>query len=320
MAGELIDEIRELKQLFEDEIAAVGNYSMPSAPDTAVPIELESTEMNRAGSAPQAGMAGKPRQDRADDSRPKKGPPRKKQQSQDAPESTSAKTSPADGTTPNQPVNTNPGTMAAKVKSNIADKIPAGSVLHTMTTLKEVEDYVANTVLIPLDKERLNPVFGVGNPDADLMVIGEAPGADEDKKGEPFVGRAGQLLNKILAAIDFAREDVYIANILKSRPPKNRNPLPEEIEKHIPILHKQIDIINPRIILCVGKVAANNLLANNSSLGSMRGKLHDLSGVPVVVTYHPAALLRNPNWKAPTWEDVQFLRSEFDKMMSTTTS
>jgi DNA polymerase len=147
------------------------------------------------------------------------------------------------------------------------------------------------------------------------MVVGEAPGADEDEKGEPFVGRAGQLLNKILAAVDFAREDVYIANILKSRPPNNRNPQADEIEKHIPILHKQIELVGPKIILCVGKIAANALLGNSDSLGSMRGKLHDLSGTPVVVTYHPAALLRNPNWKKSTWEDVKFLRARHDELV-----
>ena len=198
----------------------------------------------------------------------------------------------------------------------ISAQIGNDSILHTFSTLEEVKEYVANTVLIPLDETRINPVFGVGNPSADLMVVGEAPGADEDQQGEPFVGRAGQLLNKILAAIDFSRDEVYIANILKSRPPKNRNPLPEEVAKHIPILYKQIELINPKIILCVGKVAANALLENNNSLSSMRGKAHDLYGTPVVVTYHPAALLRNPNWKKSTWEDVQFLMDCFNELTS----
>ncbi|NND72124.1 MAG: uracil-DNA glycosylase [Rhodothermales bacterium] len=196
----------------------------------------------------------------------------------------------------------------------ISAQIKEDSILHTFDTLARVEKYVAETVLIPLDETRINPVFGVGSANADLMVVGEAPGADEDQQGEPFVGRAGQLLNKILAAIDFSRDEVYIANILKSRPPKNRNPLPDEVESHIPILYKQIELVNPRMILCVGKVAANALLGNKDSLGSMRGKLHDLFGTPVVVTYHPAALLRNPNWKKSTWEDVQYLRDRFNEL------
>ena len=192
--------------------------------------------------------------------------------------------------------------------------IPEDSPLHEMTTLAEVEEYVRNTILIPLDETRINPVFGVGDPDSNLMVIGEAPGADEDKQGEPFVGRAGQLLTKILAAINFTREEIYIANILKSRPPNNRDPNPAEIAGHIPLLYKQIALIQPKVILCVGKTAGNNLLGNKSSLGALRGKFHDFHGTPVMVTYHPAALLRNPQWKRPTWEDVQLLRTKYDEL------
>ncbi len=197
----------------------------------------------------------------------------------------------------------------------IKSLIPADSPLHNMHALEEVATYVANTVLMPLDEGRLNPVFGVGNPESDLMVIGEAPGADEDRQGEPFVGRAGQLLNKILAAINFARGDVYIANILKSRPPNNRDPQPGEVAAHIPVLYKQITLIKPKIILCVGKTAGNNLLHRNGSLASLRGKFNDFYGIPVMVTYHPAALLRNPQWKRPTWEDVQLLRSKYDELV-----
>ncbi len=194
--------------------------------------------------------------------------------------------------------------------------IPADSPLHEMTTLADVERYVAETVLIPLDESRLNPVFGVGNPAADLLVIGEAPGADEDKKGEPFVGRAGQLLDKILQAIGFARSDVYIANILKSRPPNNRNPSPIEVAAHLPLLLKQIMLIQPKLILCVGRTAGTSLLGVESSLSALRGRFHDFHGVPVMVTYHPAALLRNPNWKPATWEDVQALRARYDELTS----
>jgi DNA polymerase len=183
-----------------------------------------------------------------------------------------------------------------------------------MSTLDEVRDWVARTVLVPIDAERQNAVFGTGNPQADLMVVGEAPGADEDRTGEPFVGRAGQLLDKILAAVHFAREDVYIANILKSRPPGNRDPLPAEAAAHLPILHRQIALVQPRLILAVGKSAGNGLLGKTASLASLRGTFHDFHGIPLLVTYHPAALLRNPQWKRPTWEDVQLLRTRYDAL------
>ena len=166
-----------------------------------------------------------------------------------------------------------------------------------------------------LYKTRTNFVFGVGNPNAKVMVIGEAPGADEDKKGEPFVGRAGQLLDKMLIAINFPREEVFIANILKSRPPGNRDPKPEEIAACEPYLWKQIELIKPKMILCVGRVAGNNLLKLESdSLAAMRGKAYDFMGAKVMVTYHPAALLRNPNWKAGAWEDLQKFRKMYDEM------
>lgn len=193
--------------------------------------------------------------------------------------------------------------------------LPEDSPLRDMDSLDQVEAYVRENVLIPLDETRLNPVFGVGNPEADLMVIGEAPGAEEDKQGEPFVGRAGMLLNKILEAAGFKREEVYITNILKSRPPNNRDPLPEEVEAHLPVLHKQIALIQPKIILCVGKTAGNALLERRSALGQLRNKLHDYYGTPLVVTYHPAALLRNEQWKRPTWEDVKLMRTRYDQLV-----
>ena len=181
-------------------------------------------------------------------------------------------------------------------------------------TLSEVEEYVRTTTLIALDETRINPVFGVGHPGADLMVIGEAPGADEDAKGEPFVGRAGKLLTKILQAIGFEREDVYIANILKSRPPNNRDPRTDEIQAHLPILYRQISLIRPKILLCVGRTSGTSLLGVKSSLAALRGTFHDFHGLPVMVTYHPAALLRNPNWKRPTWDDMQLLRDRYTEL------
>lgn len=192
--------------------------------------------------------------------------------------------------------------------------IPEDSPLHEMTTMEEVEAYANNTILVPIDETRLNAVFGVGNPQADLMVVGEAPGADEDRTGEPFTGRSGQLLTKILEAVNFERADVYICNILKSRPPGNRDPLPEEVEAHLPLLYKQIVLIQPKLILCVGKTAGNTLLGRRSSLAALRDKFHDFYGVPLMVTYHPAALLRNPQWKRPTWEDMKLLRTQYDQM------
>ncbi len=194
--------------------------------------------------------------------------------------------------------------------------IPDDSPFKGMKTLDEVREYMATHVLVPIDEKRINPVFGVGPENADVMVIGEAPGADEDRQGEPFVGRAGQLLNKILEAIHFKREEVYITNILKSRPPNNRDPEPEEVEAHLPALLKQIALIKPKIILAVGKSAGNALLGRSSSLTALRDKIHDFYGIPLVVTYHPAALLRNQQWKRPTWEDVQLLRSKYDQIVS----
>ncbi len=192
--------------------------------------------------------------------------------------------------------------------------IPEDSPLHDMASLEEVYEWLAKTELVPIDEARINPVLGTGDPDADLMIVGEAPGADEDRTGVPFTGRAGQLLNKILEAVHFQREEVYITNILKSRPPGNRDPLPEEVEAHIPILYKQIALVRPTVILAVGKSAGNGLLGKKSSLASLRGSFHDFYGLPLMVTYHPAALLRNPQWKRPTWEDVKLLRTRYDQL------
>lgn len=149
-------------------------------------------------------------------------------------------------------------------------------------------------------------VFGVGNRQAEWLVIGEAPGADEDKQGEPFVGRAGQLLNSMLAALGLKREQVYIANILKCRPPNNRDPKPEEAELCRPFLERQIALIQPKLILAVGRIAAQNLLNTDTPIGKLRGRVHQVNGIPVVVTYHPAYLLRSPGEKRKAWVDLQF--------------
>ncbi len=161
----------------------------------------------------------------------------------------------------------------------------------------------------PLGSTRTNFVFGVGDMNADLMLVGEAPGQQEDLKGEPFVGRAGKLLDDILRAINLKRgQGVYIANVLKCRPPNNRDPLPSEVEKCEPYLQKQIRLIQPKLIVALGRVAGKTLLKLDVPLKELRGKTHDYNGTPLRVTYHPAALLRNSNFKPPTWEDFQWIR------------
>ena len=162
-----------------------------------------------------------------------------------------------------------------------------------------------------LAETRQHFVFGEGNPAAHLVVIGEAPGAEEDASGRPFVGKSGQLLDKILQAAGFRRDEVYICNILKCRPPGNRNPLDHEIRNCMPWLLRQVEIINPKVILMLGKVAANTILDNTLSLGTMRGKLIKWKGFDCFITYHPAALLRNPNWKRGCWEDIQVMMRHY---------
>ena len=180
--------------------------------------------------------------------------------------------------------------------------------------LEDLYKAVCGCTRCPLHTQRKNLVFGDGNPDADVMFIGEAPGADEDAQGFPFVGRAGQLLTKMIKAIKLTREEVYIGNILKCRPPGNRDPNKEEIERCEPILIRQIELIKPKIICALGRIAGQTLLRTRSTLGALRGNVHDYHGVKLVVTYHPAALLRNPNWKPKAWEDLKFLRREYDGM------
>lgn len=194
-----------------------------------------------------------------------------------------------------------PGEAAATTSQTV----PANDIDASDWTA--LEEAVRRCTLCALHKTRTNAVFGVGNRQAEWMIVGEAPGADEDRRGEPFVGRAGQLLNSMLRAIGFPREQVYIANILKSRPPNNRDPRPEEVEACMPYLARQIELVNPRMILCVGRIAAQNLLSTDTAIGKLRGKVHRLGARqrPVVVTYHPAYLLRSPGEKRKAWEDLQ---------------
>jgi len=163
-----------------------------------------------------------------------------------------------------------------------------------------------------LAETRTTVVFGEGDPNADLVVVGEAPGADEDRLGRPFVGRAGKLLDSLLTSIGFPRERVYICNVLKCRPPKNRNPLPDEVQACSSFLKGQLDFLAPRVILACGTFPAQSLLDTTEPIGRLRGTVHDYGGVPLIPTYHPAALLRNPSWIRPVWEDLQRLRTVLD--------
>jgi uracil-DNA glycosylase family 4 len=166
-----------------------------------------------------------------------------------------------------------------------------------------------------LCQTRTQTVFGVGQQRTDLMVIGEAPGQDEDEQGEPFVGRAGQLLNSMLQAMGHPRQSVYIANILKCRPPNNRNPNPAEVASCLPYLLQQIELVQPRLILAVGGIAAQNLLATDVSVGRLRGSVHRFGerAIPLIVTYHPAYLLRSPGEKRKVWTDLKFARAELTR-------
>ncbi|MEJ2719720.1 MAG: uracil-DNA glycosylase [bacterium] len=175
--------------------------------------------------------------------------------------------------------------------------------------LAGIERVVKVCTKCALHKGRTHAVFGVGDPATRVMFIGEGPGRDEDLKGEPFVGRSGQLLTKILAAIDLRRKDVYITNIVKCRPPDNRDPLEEEVRCCEPYLVEQIELIQPRLICALGRVAAQWLLKTKDPLSALRNTDHEYCGIPVLVTYHPAALLRNPGLKKAAWEDFKRLKA-----------
>lgn len=194
-----------------------------------------------------------------------------------------------------------------------ASQVFGDSMPHTSyASLDELYTSIQNCQDCPLGQTRTKFVFGVGNPNARLVLVGEAPGKQEDIQGEPFVGRAGQLLDKILDAIHLNRQEVYICNILKCRPPNNRDPLPDEVDQCEPYLQEQLQLISPKIILALGRVAAQNLLKTKTPLNKLRNAVHDYHGIDVVVTYHPAALLRNPGLKRPAWEDIQKVRQMYD--------
>ncbi len=307
------DLLRELRSIVEHEQALYGSLLPLDAAEPPSSSEPEASAATTAAAPSDSALANDPD---ASDS-----PTAEQTEVPDESSSPSSSTddSPSDDDMPNKDLfgnRTRPPEEDPTLPpwERINALVPDDAPYKDAESLREVEEYLADTVLVPIDEDRENPVFGVGDPEADLVIIGEAPGRDEDKEGEPFVGRAGQLLDKILDAINFKREEVYITNILKSRPPRNRDPKADEVEAHLPLLYKQLSLIRPKIILAVGKVAGNTLLDRSSSLSNLRDQEHDFYGTPLMVTYHPAALLRNSQWKRPTWEDVKLLRTRYDEL------
>lgn len=187
---------------------------------------------------------------------------------------------------------------------DITDVSAPGNVIW-----QQLEQAISSCTKCELHTSRTQTVFGTGNKNAELLIIGEAPGRDEDVQGEPFVGRAGQLLNAMIAAIGFEREQVYIANILKCRPPNNRDPKPEEADACAPWLQQQIELIQPDVILALGRIAAHNLLNTDQSLAALRGKQYTYAGFPLIISYHPAYLLRKPVDKRKSWQDLKRVKS-----------
>ena len=206
---------------------------------------------------------------------------------------------------------------ALGIEAWLPRRAPAPAAADATQAWQQLTDEVARCTRCDLHRTRTRPVLGVGDRQAQWLVVGEAPGAEEDRQGEPFVGRAGQLLDAMLRAIGLVRgRNVYIANILKSRPPGNRDPAPEEVAACLPYLERQIELIRPRLILAVGRIAMQNLLATQGSLAGMRGRVHEFGGLktPLIVTYHPAYLLRKPEDKRKAWEDLKFARSVFARL------
>ncbi len=194
-----------------------------------------------------------------------------------------------------------------------ADPVLLGDTLAALTSLEAVAERIRTTHCCGLCAGRTNAVPGEGNAQARMVLVGEGPGATEDATGRPFVGQAGKLLEGILDAIEVPRDSVYITNIVKCRPPQNRKPLPDEIAACIPYLRRQLELIRPKVIVALGGTAGEALLGVRKGLGELRGKVHTYNGTPLIVTYHPAALLRNPNWKKPTWDDVRIARQLLDR-------
>lgn len=191
--------------------------------------------------------------------------------------------------------------------------VTVSAVTPPQSPLEALRDSIGDCRLCRLHEGRANLVFGVGNPNAELVFVGEGPGKDEDLQGEPFVGAAGQLLTRIIEAMGFKRSDVYICNVVKCRPPENRTPQGDEMDTCKPFLLKQLDIINPRVIVALGNVAVKALLETNDGISSLRGRFHDFRGVKLMPTFHPAYLLRNPNDKRLVWDDMKMVLGELGR-------
>ena len=194
--------------------------------------------------------------------------------------------------------------------SNVSEDMPRDKSNKLDDYLNSIKDCLE----CPLGKTRKNIVLGMGNPNADIVFVGEAPGKQEDLQGLPFVGRSGKLLDKMLSSINLSRDDVYILNVLKCRPPDNRDPSKMEIEKCEPYLKKQLKIIKPKLIVALGRISAMTILRTKESLTKMRNQIFDYEGIDFLVTYHPAALLRNPNFKKYAWEDFKLIRDKYSNV------
>ena len=204
--------------------------------------------------------------------------------------------------------------MKGKTKISAAKKTTPTIDLSKTESLEGIRTRLGECTRCPLHVGRTNIVFGIGNPQADLVIVGEAPGRDEDLKGEPFIGRAGKLLTDILGAIGLERTDIYICNVIKCRPPQNRPPEPVEIESCSPFMEAQIRSIGPKMICTLGKFASQTLLRTDTPISKLRGNFQDYQGIPLMPTYHPAFLLRNPAAKKEVWEDMKKLHAELCKL------
>jgi DNA polymerase len=205
-----------------------------------------------------------------------------------------------------------PGTTAAPPSPRAPAAYVSAEEISSLPVLGQVREIALGCPRCGLAKTRTHVVFGEGRETADVMVVGEAPGQEEDRSGRPFVGRAGKLLDLLLLSSGFARDDVYICNVLKCRPPQNRNPQPDEVDACSPYLLRQVELVQPRVILAFGTFAAQTLLGTDVSIGKLRGRTHRYRGVPLVPTYHPAACLRHPAWVRSVWEDLQRARDVLD--------
>jgi len=203
---------------------------------------------------------------------------------------------------------------APAMKQNSASVPQTSSEVGNGSPLQAIRDDIGDCQRCKLAPKRTHIVFGSGNPNAELVFVGEAPGFDEDQQGLPFVGRAGQLLTKIIESIDLKREDVYICNVLKCRPPDNRNPEPDEVGACNPFLRRQLAVIRPKVVCCLGTFAAQTVMQTASSISKLRGRFYDIDGLRVIATFHPAYLLRSPDKKREVWEDMKQIRAELFRL------